>query len=80
MLYEELDEAFTELINLGIDCNALREDVDVKPTVWYLWSSVCGIIQISHRRKDMLAKKLRMTQDEYLRYSFRTLYESLIRR
>lgn len=79
-LGSEINQVIAELLEKGQIKKALRNDIEIKPTVLYVWSAISGIIQVAGRKKDVLDKRLNMNKEEYLRYSFRTFYESLVRR
>ncbi len=76
----ELSLLIKELLEKGVASKKLREDIEIQPTVLYVWSAISGIIQVAERKKDVLDKNLNMNKEEYLRYSFRTFFESLVRR
>lgn len=76
----ELNVVIKKLLIKGVDAKVLRTDIDIQPAVLYVWSAISGIIQVAERRRDLLDKSLNMSKEEYLRYSFRTFYDSLIRR
>ena len=77
---QELNCLIEQLLLKGINNKDIRDDIDIKPTVMYVWSAIGGIIQVAERKKSEIEGKLRMNKEEYLRYSFRTFYESLVRR
>lgn len=74
----EIRELISELVEKGIAGNAIRKDIEVEPTVLYIWSSISGIIQVSSRKRDYIDSRLNMTREEYLRYSFRMFLNSLV--
>lgn len=76
----ELNELIESLLEKGVKHNILRKDIELQPTVLYVWSAISGIIQVADRKKDILKNKVNMDREEYLRYSFRTFYDSLVRR
>lgn len=76
----ELNILIEKLLVKGLECKALRQDLELRPTVLYIWSAISGIIQVADRKKDVLDDRLKMNKEEYLRYSFRTFYESLVGR
>ena len=76
----ELNVLIEKLLKKGMEYKVLRTDIELQPTVLYMWSAISGIIQVADRKSDTLSGTLNMNKEEYLRYSFRTFYESLIRR
>lgn len=79
-LGREIRELITDLVNMGIASKDIRSDVELEPMVLYIWSAVSGIIQIASRKKDYIDSRLNMTKEEYLRYSFRMFFDSLVGR
>lgn len=77
---QELRRLIERLLEKGRDSHVLREDMELAPAVLYVWSAISGIIQVAERKKEEIVRKLRMDKEEYLRYSFKLFYESLIRR
>ncbi|MBR3598357.1 MAG: hypothetical protein IKL53_00610, partial [Lachnospiraceae bacterium] len=77
---KELNELIKGFLEKGMASRKIRADIDIQPTVLYVWSAISGIIQVAERKKDELDESLNMNKREYLRYSFRTFYESLVRR
>ena len=74
----ELYATIEALLVKGQKTKVLKDDLELGPTVLYVWSSLSGIIQISERKKKEIAKNMGMTIEEYRRFAFRTLYSSLI--
>lgn len=77
---QELRRLIERLLEKGRDSHVLREDMELAPAVLYVWSAISGIIQVAERKKEEIVRKLRMDKEEYLRYSFKLFYESLVRR
>ena len=75
-----MEELIGKLLEKGFHRHDLRNDLELQPTVLYVWSAISGIIQVADRQKDGLNVRLNMDKEQYLRYSFRTFYESLVRR
>ncbi len=75
-----ISEVITNLLTKGIDNKTLRSDIDIKPTALYVWSAISGIIRVADKKEAVFYEGLNMDKEEYLRYSFRTFYESLARR
>ncbi len=77
---EKLEKLIEQLLEKGLCQEDIREDLELQPTVLYVWSAISGIIQVAERQREGLDIRLNMSKEEYLRYSFRTFYESLVRR
>ena len=76
----ELIGLIEKLLVNGRKNKHLREDIELQPTVLYVWSAISGIIQVADRKKECIGYEMNMDKDEYLRYSFETFYRSLVRR
>ena len=79
-LRTELEQIIGILLEKGMSGHELRTDLEIQPTVLYVWSAISGIIQVAERQRGDLDARLNMNKEEYLRFSFRTFYESLVRR
>lgn len=79
-LRTELEQIIGILLEKGMSGHELRTDLEIQPTVLYVWSAISGIIQVAERQRGELDARLNMNKEEYLRFSFRTFYESLVRR
>ncbi len=77
---EGINDAITGLLQKGIEKKVLRDDIELEPTVLYVWSAISGIIQVAGKKSDVFDTTIKMGKEEYLDYSFKTFYESLIRR
>lgn len=77
---QDISRLIERLLVRGIEDNSIRSDIELMPTVLYVWSAIGGIIQVAERRKEDIVQRFKMNKEEYLRYSFRTFYESLVRR
>lgn len=78
--FSELNELLVKFLNIGKKSKLLRKDIRIKPTALYMWSAIGGIIQLAHRKCDVIDKNLMMKKDEYLKYSFDIFYDSLVGR
>ncbi|MBE5943430.1 MAG: TetR/AcrR family transcriptional regulator [Lachnospiraceae bacterium] len=75
-----LESLIRRLLEKGLRHKFIRTDLEIQPTVLYMWSAISGIIQVAERHREGLDLRLNMNKEEYLRYSFKTFYESLVRR
>jgi AcrR family transcriptional regulator len=76
---EEINQIISNLLKRGIDKNFLRTDIEILPTVFYLWSSISGIVSMSGNKKQYFKARMGLNKQDYLDYSFRTLLESIIK-
>ncbi|HEX3021325.1 MAG TPA: TetR/AcrR family transcriptional regulator [Lachnospiraceae bacterium] len=74
---EEINKIILELISLGVKSKIIRPDIEQLPTVFFLWSSLSGIIQMASRKREYFEIRLGMDRSTYLRNCFDTLYRSL---
>lgn len=77
---DDVNSLIAQLLEKGQQSKILRDDLEIQPTVLYIWSAISGIIQVAEQKKDLIHRHFRMNKEEYLRYSFRTFYESLVKR
>lgn len=77
---QEIYEVIEKLVVKGQKDKKLKSDLELKPTVLYIWSSLSGMIMVSEQKKKEIVKDMAMTIEEYRRFVFRTFYSSLIRK
>ena len=77
---DKLEMMIKKLLEKGLKYQDIRKDLELQPTILYVWSAISGIIQVAERQREYLDARLNMNKEEYLRYSFKTFYESLVRR
>lgn len=76
---EEINDSIQSLLEKGIEQGCIREDIEILPTIFYLWSSINQIIRFAIQKQDYLMKRLNMTKEAYMSYSFTTLLKSIVR-
>jgi len=76
---EQINDIIGELLKSGIAHNYLREDLELIPTVFYLWSSISGIILLANQKQKYLEMRIEMDKAMFLNYSFKTLLQSIIK-
>lgn len=75
---EEINKAIAEEIKKAISEKQIRDDIEVMPAVFMLWASICGIITMSYNKAEYIKISMKMSRKKFLKYSFETLYRSLI--
>jgi len=76
---EQINDIIGALLKSGIEHNYLREDLELIPTVFYLWSSISGIILLANQKQKYLEIRAGMDKAMFLNYSFKTLLQSIIK-
>jgi len=74
---EETNEIIAKILQLGIDNQFIRNDIELIPTVFYLWSSISGIIIMAQKKKKYLQLRMGLSLEDYLYYSFKMLLKSI---
>jgi len=74
---EEINDIITKILQLGINNRFIRNDIELIPTVFYLWSSISGIILMAQKKKKYLEFRMGLSQKDYLNYSFKMLLKSI---
>lgn len=77
---QEIYNVIERLVQKGQKDKKLKADLELKPTVLYIWSSISGMILVSEQKKNEIVKTMSMSIEEYRRFVFRTFYGSLLRR
>lgn len=75
---EEINNIISTLLQTGIEKKFIREDIELIPTVFFVWSSISGIILMAGKKKKYFEIRLGMSHQEYLNYSFKLLLQSII--
>ena len=75
---EEINLIIGDLIQRGKEEKYLREDMEVLPTVFYMWSGISGIVSIAGRKKRYFETRLDMSKRDYLQFCFKTFLKSII--
>lgn len=74
---EEINDIITKLLQFGIDHQFIRKDIELIPTVFYLWFGISGIILLAQRKKKYLEIRMGLSLEEYSNYSFKMLLRSI---
>jgi len=74
---EEINDIITKILQLGIDNQFIRKNIQLIPTVFYLWSAISGIILMAERKRKYLELRMGLSLEDYLNYSFKMLLKSL---
>jgi len=74
---EEINDIITKILSLGIDKQFIRNDIELIPTVFFLWSGISGIILMAQKKKKYLELRMGLSLEEYLNYSFMMLLKSI---
>jgi len=75
---EEINDIIAKILQLGIDNQFIRKDIELIPTVFYLWSAISGIILMAERKRKYLELRMGLNLEDYLNYSFKMLLRSII--
>jgi len=75
---EEINDIIAKILQLGIDNQFIRKDIELIPTVFYLWSAISGIILMAERKRKYLELRMGLSLEDYLNYSFKMLLKSII--
>lgn len=75
---EEVNHVVEAFIMKGIKEKVIREDIQVIPTVFMMWASICENIIMADKKRDYIKMRMNMSKEEYLEYAFRTLLQSIM--
>lgn len=75
---EEINDIIINFLKRGIEENVVRDDIELLPTVFSVWSSICGNIIVSYRKEEYIKKVMKKTRREFLDSSFNLIYKSII--
>lgn len=75
---EDVNGIIETFIQNGIAEKVIRSDIKIIPTVFMMWASICENIIIAENKKEYFASRMQMSKQEYLKYSFETLLQSIL--
>lgn len=75
---EEINEIIKSILEDGIKQKYVRPDIKPLPLTFTLWSSICSVISIAHKKTDYIKSSMQMDKNEFLQYSFETLLSSIL--
>lgn len=76
---DEINKIIINVLHKGIEENKVQHDIELIPTVFTLWASICGIIFMSYEKEEYIVNLMKKSRKEFLDYSFRMLYKSIIK-
>ena len=74
---EEINDMIEKFLKKGIKSGCIRKDIEIIPTVLYLWSMISETIHFANRKQAYFKLRLGMSKSEYMDYGFRLLLESI---
>lgn len=77
---EEMNDIFVLYLRKGIESGFICSDIDLLPTVLYLWSGISETIRYANQKQEYLKLRLGMKKSDYMDYGFRMLLKSIIKR
>lgn len=75
---EEINKVIGSLLEKGIKMGYVRGDINIIETVFILWAGISGAIKMSVEKEKYLSKYWGITRSEFLKYSFETLFRSIL--
>lgn len=74
---EEINNIVIQLIQRGIECNIIRDDIQILPTVFYLWSGISEIIRFANQKQFYMEMQKGIQKEDYMDYAFKLLLHSI---
>jgi AcrR family transcriptional regulator len=74
---EEINVLVVRLIRDAIDSGFADERLSPIPTGFVFWSSICSLISVSSNKEQYFRKNLNISRDEFLKYGFSLLLNSI---
>ena len=74
---EEINGIIEELLLEGIESGYIRKDIQVLPTIFYLWSVISETVRFADQKLKYFQMRLGMTKAEYMDHSFHMLLRSI---
>lgn len=76
---EKINDIVEALLQKGIESNFIRDDIELVPTVLYLWSGISETIRFANRKQEYLKMRLDMQIMDYTEYGFKMLLKSIMK-
>ena len=76
---EKINDIVEALLQKGIESNFIRDDIELVPTVLYLWSGISETIRFANRKQEYLKMRLEMQITDYTEYGFKMLLKSIMK-
>lgn len=74
---EKINELIENALSKGIEEGAIRADIQIIPTVFFLWSGISQIIQFADEKQEYFKLRLGMEREQYREYAFHLLFDSI---
>lgn len=76
---ENINGLIDSFIKDGISQGIFRSDIKIPETVFLFWASLSGIILMASHKKNYLEQFMNTTKQDFLKYSFDTLINSILK-
>lgn len=74
---ESINDIVKEMLQKGIGAGFIREDIELLPTVLFLWSGISESIRFANSKREYLKIRLNMEPMDYMEYGFEMLLKSI---
>jgi AcrR family transcriptional regulator len=75
---EAIDEMIAAMLTEGIKDSIVKTQIEIIPTVSYLWSGISTIISFAAKKQKYIKKQTGMGKKEYRDYAFKLLLNSIL--
>lgn len=76
---ERINRDIARLLQEGIDSGLLQETLLIRPTIFWFWGSLSGIIKLAYQKTEFIAQSMDLTKEAFLDYSFKRLLQSVLK-
>ena len=77
---EKINEVLFRFLQEGISRGELRSDLALRPTIFILWGTLAGIIQLSANKAAYIQREMNLSQESFLKQGFSMIYRSIATR
>jgi len=74
---EEINDRMLALFRKGMEEKYLRSNIRILPAVFTLWASLGSLIPFAYEKEEYISKRMEMGREEFLRYGFAILLDSV---
>jgi AcrR family transcriptional regulator len=75
---EEINKVIGDMLAKGMEQGHVRSEINPAETVFIFWAGISGLINMAVRKEKYLSRYIGVTREEFIRYGFETLLQSIL--
>lgn len=77
MVGEQINDKIKMFLEQGIAEKSIRRDLEIYPTIFFLWASISGIILLARQKAKYIEQTMGLSVDSFLQKNFALLYDAI---